>query len=145
MLKLKERTFPSTFIRSLCCRVIGHQIADSTWTRWRSWKQVAKRARTLTGDEAIDLIAIALARSKAHSPHTQLKASEIVAQRPEASLMLTTFIGWLDARYVFGRNAIEWLSTVRSRRISQATLYRKIPEFSKRDPIPINVLWAISA
>jgi len=145
MLTLKERTFPSVFIRALCCRVVGHQIADTTWTRWRSWKEVPERSRDLTGDQAIDLIAIAMARSEAESPHTQLRASDVIEYRPRASVLLLTFIELLDARYVPGKNAIEWLAMVRNRRISRATLYRRIPGFSERKLIPIETLSAISA
>lgn len=145
MLTLKERTFPSIFIRSLCCRVVGHEIADTTWTRWRSWKEVPERLRDLSGDQAIDLIAIAIARSEATSPHTQLSACDIIERRPKASALLLSFIEWLDAQYVPKRHAIEWLITVRNRRISRSTLYRKIPDIKKRQLIPVEMLEAISA
>jgi hypothetical protein len=136
-IELRKRKFSTLMIKSLCRKIYGKAIADSTWVAWRKWAGITGRVRQIEGENALTLMAIASIRAR--NPRRELRRSEIEHEIPVVSVVLVEAVRLLDDRYVVGRCAEGFLDTM-GQPLSRSSLYRKIPNFKMDAMIPVDFL-----
>lgn len=138
---VKEFRFNARLVRSLAEKLYG-KMPDSTWSQWRKWAQVKPQARSVSGEHALRLLAIAHIRKK--YPKKELSPNDIKAVYPVVSPLLVKVVEHLTLKQVPGSMAIEWLENAQGLSISESTLRRRLNTFGRKKLIPTRLLEEIA-
>lgn len=133
-LKLSDRKFPTRTARMICQFVYGKKLVNSTWRSWREAIGVPLRAGRVTGDQLLGLCAIAFIRKTVK--RRSILREELNQAEVDVSPVLASAISELDKGKVLGADIQKLYTDFCCRPPSQSTLYRRIPNFSRKDYYP---------